>query len=347
MKKRKHVWLRILAAFLAIAMVVSYLATALTDIRIALDASDAASRYLVDSTEYVNAGQKERFAKLIHSFVGAEDIDDYYTKASIRIGSGKYEDALYYVDKCLELSSPVRYRETYIDVLTKKGCLLTLLNRNEEAIEALELALETEPTLSDAYLVLAQIYLNLNETDKLEKTLGDYLEIAPDDLDMRVTYMQTLAAEGKDEEATKQGMMVVEDANSTVEQRDDCYYTMALKSLQKEDFENALNSLEKVVDQSGKYNDLYYDKGICYLSMGDMEKAKDSFTESIDKKMSLQNCYYSRAVTEFAMEEADYQAAYLDLIAARDYEGEDRNEETVTMAEEFLEAAFVVQGNND
>lgn len=328
-------------------MVIGYWATAITNIQIASDASDAAVRYLAESTEYVNEGRTERFADLVRSFRGEDTVEDCYRQASIKIGAAEYEDALHYINLCLDKSSPIQNREIFIDALTKKGCLLTLLGKDDEAVEALNKAIETEPTLSDVYLVLAQIYLNRNQVIELEETLKAYLEVVPDDLDMRVTYMQTLAAQGKDEEASKQGFMVVEDSNSTQQQQEDCYYVIAINLFKQESFEQSLEYLEKVVDQDGKYTDLYYDKGICYLSMGELDKAKEAFTESIDKGMSLQNCYYSRAVTEFTSENADYEAAYKDLIAARDYQGEDRDEETVAMAEEFLDAAYVIQNKND
>lgn len=329
--------------FLVLTMVIGYWASAMINVKIASDASDAAIKYLAESTEYVNADKSERFSDLVRSFRRTDDIDYYYLQASIKIGAAKYEEALGFINKCLDLSSPIQHRETYIDALTKKGCLLTLLGRDEEAEEVLELAIETEPELSDIYLVLAQIYLNSNDVDKLEKTLAGYLDIVPDDLDMRITYMQTLAAQGRDEEASKQGFMVVENDNSTDQQQEDCYYVIAIDCFKREDFEKSLEYLEKVIDQDGKYTDLYYDKGICYLSLGELVSAKEAFTESIDKGMSIQNCYYSRAVTEFTMEDADYEAAYNDLLAARDYQGEDRDEETVKLAEEFLDAAYVIQ----
>lgn len=345
--KKKRVWLRILALFLVLTMVVGYWASAITNIKIASDASNAAMSYLADSTEYVNAGRTERFADLVRSFRGEDTLEDCYRQASIKIGAAKYEEALYFINKCLDKSSPVQSRETYIDALTKKGCLLTLLGRDEEAIESLKLALATEPTLSDVYLVLAQIYLNRNQVAELESTVEGYLEIVPEDLDMRVTYMQTLAAEGKDEEASEQGYMIVENSESTASQQEDSYYVIAINYFKQENFEAALENLNKVIDQDGKYTDLYYDKGICYLSMGELESAVDAFSESIDKGMSVQNCYYSRAVTEFTKENADYEAAYKDLVAARDYQGEDRDEETVAMAEEFLDAAYVIQNSED
>lgn len=328
-------------------MVVGYWASAMINIQIAANASDAAVRYLAESTDYVNSNRTERFTDLVRSFRRTDDIDNYYLQASIKIGAAKYEDALFYINKCLDMSSPIQYRETYLDALTKKGCLLTLLGRDDEAVEALKLAIKTESGLSDVYLVLAQIYLNNNEVSELEETLAGYLEIVPDDLDMRVTYMQTLAAEGKDEEASKQGLMVIEDSNSTDQQKEDCYYVIAINQFKQEDFEQAALNLEKVIDQEGKYTDLYYDKGICYLSLGELQRAKDAFTESIDKGMSVQNCYYSRGVTEFTLDDADYEAAYKDLVEARDYQGEDRDEETAAMAKELLDAAYVTQKSDE
>lgn len=337
-KKKRKIWIRLVAILLILTMAVGYWASALIDIKIADDASNAAMSYLATNTEYVKANKTARFLNLVQSMKPTESLDDYYLQASMRIGSARYEDALPYIDKCLELCSPVKNKAVYVDVLTKKGCLLALLERDDEAIDALNLVLETEPAATDVYLVLAQIYLEKNDVEKIEETLNSYLEYDPDDIDIRVTYMQTLIAQGKEDEAAEQGKLVVTDSNATETNLDDAYHILGLIDFGNKNFSDALKSFDKIKDTAGNYPDLFYDKGICYMSDGEMDKATEFFTKSIEAGYNKQESMYSRGVCEFSKDEPDYQSAVNDLVAAYEYSEEDRDEETAAMAEEFLKA---------
>lgn len=340
-KKKRKLWFRLVALFLVLTMIVGYWASALIDIKIADDASNAAMSYLAANTDYVKQDKSERFLSLVRSLNPTESLEDCYLDASMRIGSARYEEALPYIDKCLGLCSPTQNRDIYLDVLTKKGCLLALLQRNDEAIDALNKALETEPELSDVYLVLAQIYLEENDAQKLEETLKAYLDYYPDDTDIRVTYLQTLATLDKEEEAREQGKIIISTPGISNATKDDAYHVLAILDFGKEDFEAALESLIRIVNSEGTYPDIYYDMGICYMSMGDMDKATDCFTRSIEVGYSKQASLYSRGVSEFSKEKADYQTALNDLVEAYEYDEEDKDEETTAMAEEFLKAIIV------
>lgn len=342
-KRKRKLWIRLVALFLVLTMVVGYWASAVTDIRIADDASNAAMSYLATQTDYVNQDKPARIMSLVRSMKKSESLEDYYLQASMRIGSAKYEEALPYIEQCLTLCSPSENRDVYLDVLTKKGCLLALLQRNDEAVETLNKALETNKNLQDVYLVLAQIYLEENDTQKLEETLKTYLDLYPDDTDVRTTYFQTLAAAGKAEEAREQGEMIISSTGVSETNLDDAYHVMAILDFEEENFESALGYLEKIKNNEGTYKDIYYDMGICHMSLSEMDKATECFTRSIEVGYNKQTCLYSRGVCEFSKEEADYQSALEDLVAAYEYEGEDRDEETASMAEEFLLAVTAAE----
>lgn len=337
--KKRKVWIRLTAAILVVTMVVGYCASALIDIKISEDASNAAMNYLASNTEYVKQSRSERFLSLVKSMKKTRSLEDYYLEASMRIGAAKYEEALPYIDKCLEFCSPSRYKEVYVDVLTKKGCLLALLGRSEEAVEVLNLAVETTPEMTDAYLVLAQIYLENDDADKLEETLGTYLGYVPEDLDIRVNYMQTLGSQNKEKEARDQADIILTDKQSNDENRDDAYHVLAILDFGREDFESALANLENIQDTGERFQDIFYDKGVCYMSLGDMDKATESFSASIDLGYNKQASLYSRGACEFSKtDNPDYQSAVDDIVAAYEYSEEDRDEDTAAMAEELLRA---------
>lgn len=346
-KRKRKLWIRLTAFLLVLTMTVGYWASAMIDIKIADDASNAAMSYLATNTEYVNKSKSQRFYDLVRSMKKSESLEDIYLQASMRIGQAKYEEALPYLDRCMEICSPTRYKDTYVDVLCKKGCILALLERNDEAIEVLHKAVETIPETTDAYLVLAQLYLQNEDLEKLEEVLKTYLDYKPEDAEIRVNYLQTLATAGKEEEAREQAETILATANVSQSNLDDTYHVLAVMDMAISDFNASVKSLEKIKDNGELYPDVFYDKGICYMSLGDLDKATENFTKSIELGYNKQASLYSRGVSEFSKEEdPDYQSAMEDIVAAYEYAEEDRDEEIAVIAEEFIESILEANKEN-
>ncbi len=343
MKKfRKRKWVRITAIFLILTMLVTYWAGTVTSIKISAEATNEAMRYLAENTEMMNKQRASRTWNLVRGLMRTEDIDECYLVASIYIGSARYEEALTYIDKCLRMCPQDERADFYAELLTKKGCLLTLLDRNEEALRVLDQATEKKPDASEVYLVKAQINFEENDVDDMAANTSKYLELKPEDVDVRVTYLQTLAAMDIRDEAKIQGKMIVESKDAKVDQKDDAYHVLAMLALREEDFEEALKNLTGIKDEEGRYEDVQYDIGVCKMASGDYEEAIDAFSKSIENDYNKQGCYYSRGVCEFSGEEADYEAAFHDLVAASEYSEEDRDEETAKLAQVILDEAFEV-----
>ena len=341
-KRKKKIWVRVTAIFLVLTMAVTYWAGTVTSIKISAAETNEAMKYLAENTEYVNQKRSERTWNLIETLKGKDDLNDCYLTASIYIGSARYEEALTYIDKCLKMCPRDEREDFYVELLTKKGCLLTLLGRNDEAAKVLGTVIECKPDSSDAYMVLIQIYYTANDIENLEKTLAAYLEIAPEDSDMRATYLQALMSDGKTEEAEVQcGLLTEYDKDGTY--KNDVEHTLALIALGREDFTGAMKHLTKMTDYEETYPDVVYDKGVCLMSGGDYDKAVEEFTRSINIGYMKQYCYYSRAVCEFSLEEPDYEGTFNDLKAAIEYDEEDRNEETAQMATELINQLFEIK----
>jgi len=343
-RKRKP-WIRILAIVLVLTMIFSYWSTSLISIKIASDSDNAAMSYLAGNTEYVNESKTSRLMiQLRNKFKKPTSFADYYELASTKIAEAKYEEALGYVEECIKLISNDPNHNKYSDLMIKKGCLLTLLGRGEEAIEPLRGALELEPDNKDIYLVLAQIYYDRNEIQDLGEILKSYLELASDDVDMRVTYMQTLFSIGEYEEADKQldilgNITTGQDETVTNEVK----HFKVLTKMQLGDFKAAYDKLCEMDGLEETYTDIYMNKGICKMSLGEYEEAVEFYTTSIDKGQNVQYCYYTRGICKITGDMPDYEAAYGDLKAAAQYEGIDRDEETAALANELIEQAFVTE----
>ena len=342
-KGKKNIRLRIIAGVLVVVMVFTYWAGAVTSIKIAADSSNEAMKYLAENTDYVKAGRSIRVWNLISSMIYREDPDDLYNRASIYIGAARYEEALIYIGKCLKLCDEQSDPDLYIDLMTKKGCLLALVDRNDEAVEVLEEVVERAPEAADIYLVLAQIYLDEEKTDRLVESTAKYLELRPDDLEVRITYLQALATIDDIDEAKRQSELIISDKSVTTEQRDDVYHTLAVLALKGEQFEEALEYLDKIEDTEVRWPDVNYDKGVCKMSLSEFDEAIDCFSQSIDIEYNVQGCYYSRGVCELSGENVEIKAAYYDLKAAVEYEGDDRDEETAELAKAIMDTAYTVE----
>jgi tetratricopeptide (TPR) repeat protein len=338
----KRKWVRITAIFLILTMLVTYWAGTVTSIRISAEATNEAMRYLAENTEMMNKQRTERTWNLVRGLMRTEDIDECFLVASIYIGSARYEEALTYIDKCLRMCPQDERKDFYAELLTKKGCLLTLLGRNDEAVGVLDSVIECKPDSSDAYMVLIQIYYTANDMDNLEKTLAAYLEIAPEDSDMRATYIQALMSDGNVKEAEVQcGLLMEYDKDGTY--KNDAEHALALIALGREDFTGAMKHLTKMTDYEEAFPDVAYDKGVCHMAGGDYDKAVEEFIRSINIGYMKQYCYYSRAVCKISQEEPDYEGTFNDLKAAIEYDEEDRNEETAQMATELINRLFEIK----
>lgn len=341
-KGRKRWLIRGLAVVLIITMVVGYWASALITIQIASDEANAAMRYLAENTEYVQETKAKRTWSLIRSLKSPDEPGDYYLQASIKIGQGKYDEALVYIDKYLEYWTAERDSDMHGDLLIKKGCLQTLTDDYEGASVTLNKALKYKPDSSDIYLVLAQICYAENDLQGLSDVLQKYLEIEEDDNDMRTTYVQTLLALNDFDEAFEQSKILA-DSNVDISGKNEAYHAMAIISIERQEFDEAVTYLEKLSEYEDAYEDYHYDLGVCYMANLEFDKAIDEFNSSIEKEFNIQSCYYSRGVCSLAKEKPDAKQAYDDLKKAVDYQGEDRDEETVQLAQDIIEAAFVAQ----
>jgi len=343
--RKRRLWIRILAIFLVLTMIVSYCATSLISIKIVSDPDNAALSYLADNTEYVNQNSASRLMTQIGNKIGQPvGFTDYYELASSKIAETKYKEALPYVNQCINLISKDSEPDKYVDLMIKKGCLLTLIGRGEEAITPLREALELKSDSKEIYLVLAQIYYDQNNFEGLGEVLKAYLELESEDVDTRVTYAQALYSNGDFENAKEQFNIVeasVSGDNQTM--TNEVKHYQALIELQLGDFENAYIKLCEMDGLENSFPDILTNKGLCKMGLGEYKEAVEFYTTSIEKGQQVQYCYYTRGICEITGEEPDYEAAYNDLVMAAEYEGEDRDEETAALARELIEQAFAGQ----
>ncbi|MEI3101591.1 MAG: tetratricopeptide repeat protein [Oscillospiraceae bacterium] len=243
-------WVRVMAGILAFVLVLTLMGIEWTWVDISADTDDAAQEYLAGETEYVNADELERLRQQILNLRQPILLEDYYGRAGTAIAAEDYDEALEYIDKCLELFTPEYGEELHTDLLVKRGCLLTMLNRGTEAVEPLEAALEIDPEQGEVYLVLAQIYSGTGQTGELTQALSRYVELEPGDGDMRLLLAQ-LQYEAENYTASSENVLrLLEDGGEESRELSELCAGLGLILTQTGDYARALKLLDAAVSMA-------------------------------------------------------------------------------------------------
>ena len=243
-KRRIKPWARWTAAFLALAFVFTFGAQSWITVKISAEESNAAKTYLAQQTDYVNASRLERLRTKLQTLTQPDGLEDYYRLAETHIAAEEYTEALECIQRCLELYEPEYGTTLQAELLLKEGCLLTILDRADEAEEAMEQVVQLAPGLADAYLVLAQLHAGSGDTQALAADLESYLELQPAAADMRLLLAQLYLAQGQGDEAMKHAVWL--QANGGAQNTDvaGLFTGLGLAKLQREDTAGALELFE-------------------------------------------------------------------------------------------------------
>lgn len=332
----KRLWVRITACVLSLALIVSLGVNALVAVKIqTAQAHEAATNYLVENTEYVSAELLERLGEKLRTLPEPMNIEDYYRLAGTQIAEEKYEEALFSIEKCIELFDDNQTDELWIDLLMKKGCLEVLTQRFDEAEDTLNAVLKADPEQKEVYLILAQIHAGYDDLDLLEEDLNNYLAKAKDDLQIRALLAQTLFAKEEYEAAGEQYLLILDSQGEGVDMAE-MNYLYALTGIQLENYQIAKEHMEAAIQLDESKLDAYYYLGICNMAQEEYEKAVESFTKAIDGNSMMQLSYYSRGVCGLMIEEYDYQKALDDLKQTEVYNGADLDPEISAQAADLL-----------
>lgn len=326
---------RVIAVITVIVMLFSVTANMATSIKISRgDSSEAALNYLVDNTEYLKKDRFGRLAQLAKGLLGTKALEDYYLLAGTQIAAEDYAGALVSVEHCLSLYGGGD-DALHLDLLLKQGCLQVLLGQEEEALLSLDEVVRLSPDLADAYLIRAQIYAGQEQMEPLAASLLSYLELKPEDNEIRAILAQAMFTSGDYKSATRQYRAILE-SNSSGETSAETEYLYGLASLQAADYKNAESALTEAIRKNDSFEGIYYYRGVCRMAQGNYTAAVKDFTSSIDNGSLRQLSYYSRGVSVLMTEGYDYEAAIADLKAAANYSGKDSDTGVIKEAKAFL-----------
>lgn len=241
------------------------------------------------------------------SLTEAQKLDVYYRLVNMNIENGEYAAAIEYIDQCLAISGEENI-ELNADLYFKKGALLYTAGDGESAVADLEKALSLNPDLTDAQLVLTQIYADREDAGSAIDSLQAYLAGQPDDYPMYATLGQLYVAVGQYADACAAYdtyMLNVEEPSL------DAYYMRGVCLLQTQQFALAAEDFGKAIEAEAYRFDAQYNRGVCYLQMGQYSDAEADFAACIEGGAQIDGLYYNRGVSRMAM--MNYEAAIADF----------------------------------
>lgn len=241
----KRPGVRILAFLLAVLMVFNIWLGAMISMR-QFDEQyigqflELARKETLNSTEYLKENDFARARRILRHSIGKPDsFEDFETLASVAIAHGDYDEAVGYMQGCIDLfdGSDADCAVLYL----RKGSLQMLSGESEyaEAKKSFSSAVTLDPSLADAWLLRAQLNLLDGDTEAAVRDVTEYK-----------TY-------GKDTEILAAIAPLYEAAG---------------------DYESAIECYTAALDNSkGEAAEALKSRGSCYLQLFDTEKALADF----------------------------------------------------------------------
>ena len=175
-----------------------------------------------------------------------------------------YETAAEY----FELAS--RADPTKAESFNSLGLCYGILEKPEKAVEAFKKAVELQPDNVDFLTNLSSAYLDIGDTEKAAEILFVLAEKEPDNAEVQYKVARSLHLQGNIDEAIEKYRKVIE---LDPEYLDAYYYLGSALQDEKQDYEGAVEILEKYVE---KYEDdevAWARLAQCYSKTGNKEKA--------------------------------------------------------------------------
>ncbi len=212
--------------------------------------------------------------------------EQLYRQAAAAMEKGEYETALDILNKCVALTDETD-AESLSETWLKKASVFMLMERQDEAIAALNTALEHNPTASQALLLRAQLEVEQQLYGRATEDLEMYLALVPEDAKTRLSLAQIYETLGKYTQAS-----ACYDEVYGQNLADESARLNALRCLfLAGDYVRALNGFETYLTDGGKAGQSIAEentlrstalflRGACLMMLGRYEEAIGSYEEA-------------------------------------------------------------------
>ena len=247
-------------------------------------------------------------------------LNTWYSQAISSINNEDYENALLCLDLCITACSREANPELYADLYLKRGYCYTMTGRHEEAIEALDEALDTDPALENAVLLKVSAFSELGRFAEAVESLEQYIELTGDN-SMYETMAALYEAQGEADLAYESYEKYAQETSGS---EGEAAFACGVYRMQRGQYEQAAALFSESLASEEPADDAYYNRGLCYMSLGDYEKAAADFDASVEaEESSAREALYTKATCEMTL--LDYENAVVDFTACIEQDAEPEN----------------------
>ena len=254
----------------------------------------------------------------IFSLLGGSNTDpktflDYETLANIAIAKEQYEEALPHLDRCMELCGP-EDAQTLAALWVRKGSVLALLLRYDEAVEALDGALSLDPNTTQALMLRAQIFIDQGKLERAAEDMEAYLALVPEDALSWAGLAQIYEALSRYDRAR-----ACYDRSFALDNEDIAsLLNRARNSYLSGNYEDALSDYDLFLEGGGDAGGIgYFLRGACLMQMARYEEATADFLSAVENGYADEAlCYEQLSVCAYALERHEDALVYAEKTLA-------------------------------
>ncbi len=314
----KRIWSRIIALVLALILVINTVISMQAHVLFSTaefsgTTAEHAADVTASQTDYLS---KNRFGRamtvlrtMLHKPKTSSEYEEY---ASIAIAREKYDEAADYLQGAIDTFEGSD--EDLAVLYLRLGSAYMLLENQEKALTNLNKAVSTDPDLTTAYLLRADIYQAKGEAGKAADDLKMYYTAEPGD----PATLNSLAQLYEDEHDYKNAIdcytLGIRDSN---DEMPELYAKRARLEIMTEDYTSAETDLDQYfklteADPNGQYTAML---AMCRMNSGKNKEALDLFHKAVENGYETPQLLYSQAAI-CAYAEKKYDVAIEDGLKA-------------------------------
>ena len=258
---------------------------------------------LMDTTGYLEKSTPERMLELLGASLSPREQMEYaYTMASVHIGREEYAEALKYMDQSIKL-----YTEKDPGILSelwfKKGCLLTLTDKDDEALSALDFALKIKPDLANAHYVKMQIHVKQGNMAQAVQDVEMYSRLTGGESMTAVQGDLYAAQEIYLEAVTAYDKALMADSENW-----HALFMRGLSHLQLGNYDLSLKDFSRCIEYGQEMAMSRYYRGVLLLNQGDYVGAEADFDAALSTEKpgyAMMELWFNRGVSRMAQGELE------------------------------------------
>lgn len=213
------------------------------------------------------------------SLTPQQQLNAHYSLYTIDMSLGAYEDALQDIEKCFEYAADAD-DELMADLHLKRGYVLIILDRPDDALDDLSACLTLTPSSSDAMLLRMQVCAQTGRVDEAFEQAEAYLTHYPKQTDVYSKLGELLSVQSDHGNAIRAFTACIDSGDAVPPET---YLLRGQSYLQTGKYPEAIADLTVSIDTAPEQGlRASYLRGVAYLQTGEFDKAASDMAVCVD-----------------------------------------------------------------